>query len=130
LTNYNSIKEKKMKLVLQKNQKSGFTKIIYVLEAKVELTDDEKKNIQKYKIGKTLLFTNMADRGSGVAGMVSRALMGIEITVNDLVNGKKIEVKDFFQMFTMEDQIKEACKNFKAILDAMASFGGDEIIEY
>jgi hypothetical protein len=119
-----------MKLVLQKNQKAGFTKTIYILEAKVELTEEEQKNIGKYKVGKMLLFTNMGDRGSGIAGVVSRALAGIEITVNDLVNGKKIEVKDFFQMFDMEDQIKEACKNFKLMLDAMASFGGNEIIEY
>jgi len=119
-----------MKLVLQKNQKAGFTKTIYVLEAKVELIDDEQKNVEKYKVGKVLLYTNLADRGSGLAGLVSRVLAGIEITVNDLVNGKKIEVKDFFQMLDMEDQIKEACKNFKLMLDAMASFGGDEIIEY
>lgn len=119
-----------MKLVLQKNQKAGLTKTIYVLEAKVELTDDEQKNIQKYKVGKILLYTNMADRGSGLAGIVSRKLAGIEITVNDLVNGKKIEVKDFFEMLDMEGQIKDACKNFKLMIDAMASFGGDEIIEY
>lgn len=119
-----------MKLILQRNQRGGFTKTIYVLEAKVELTDDEKKNVEKYKVGKTRLYTNLIDRGSGIAGVVTRKLAGIEITVNDLVNGKKIEIKDFLQMFAMEDQIKDACKNFKLMLDAMASFGGDEIIEY
>ena len=119
-----------MKLVLQKNQRSGLTKPVYILEAKAELTDEELNNVKKYKVGKVFLYTNLIDRGSGLAGLISRKLTGIEITVNDLVKGKKIEVKDFFQMIDMEEQIKDASKNLKIVLDAMAGFGGDEIIEY
>ncbi len=119
-----------MKLILQKDQKGGFGKNTYILEAKAELTAEEQKNVDKYKVGKTLLYTNLADRGSGVLGAVSRKLTGTEITIDDLVRGKKIELKDIYEIIDLEDQVKEACQQFKLVLETMASFGGDEIIEY
>jgi hypothetical protein len=30
----------------------------------------------------------------------------------------------------VEDEIKKACKNFKMFLIVMASFGGEEVLEY
>lgn len=119
-----------MKLILQKDQKSGFSKTTYILEAKVELTEDEAENVKKYKVGKTLLYTNMSDRGSGMLGIAYRSLAGTEITIGDLIKGKKVEIKDIFEMIGLEDQVKEACEQFKLVLETMASFGGDEVIEF
>lgn len=120
-----------MKLVLQKDQKKGFTgKVTFSLSAKAELTSEESSNLSNYKMGKTMLYSNMNERGSGLMGMVSRAAMGIEITVDDLVQGKTVECKDIIQMIALEDQMKEACKNFKMVLDTMATFGGEEIVEF
>ncbi|SDP80698.1 hypothetical protein [Desulforhopalus singaporensis] len=120
-----------MKLILQKDQKKGLTgKLKFIMEAKAELTDEESANLSKYKMGKAMLYTNLEKRGSGVLGMISRAAMGIEITVDDLVKGKRVECNDIMEMLALKDQMEEACKNFKMILDTMATFGGEEVIEY
>ncbi len=121
-----------MKLLLKRDQGKtlmGAT-VKFILDARAELSADEKSNVEKYKIGKTLLYTNMEDRGAGLMGVVSRAMKGIELSVNDLVDGKKIECKDIVEMISTEDQIKEACKNFKNVLETAAQFGGEEIVEF
>ena len=81
-------------------------------------------------MGKTLLYTNMENRGSGLAGMLSRAAIGIEITIDDLINGKRVESKDIIEMLAIEEQIKQACENFKIVLETMANFGGEEVVEF
>jgi hypothetical protein len=53
----------------------------------------------------------------------------INVSVDDLAHGKKIEVKDIVEMLAVEDQIKEAARTFVAVLNAAAQFGGDEVIE-
>ncbi|MEM7206495.1 MAG: hypothetical protein AAF434_01600 [Pseudomonadota bacterium] len=118
-----------MKLSIQRDQKSGLTKPTFILIARVEVSEEEKEHIKKYKLGKTMLYSNLNDRGSGVIGALSRFAIGIEITVNDLVDGKKVECKEILEMLAIEEQIKEACQNFKRILDAAARFGGEEIVE-
>lgn len=119
-----------MKLVIQKDQKSGLTgKTKYILEAKVELTNEESQNVKKYKVGKTVLYTNM-EGASGLLGKLSTSSIGTELTVDSLLSGKTVEMKDFFEMIALEKIVKESCQNFKTMLDAMSNFGGDEIIEY
>lgn len=100
------------------------------LEARAELTSEEAENVKKHKMGKTMLYTNIADRGSGLLGVVTRAMKGIEITVDDLVSGKQVDCKDIIEMIAVEEQVKEACKNFKTVLDTAAQFGGEQVIEF
>jgi len=121
-----------MKLLIRRDQKKGLMggKVKFTLKAQVELSEEEKDHITKYKMGNTMLYTNMEDRGAGLLGMLSRFAMAIDITVNDLVNGKQVECKDIIEMLALEEQVKEACNNFKNVLDAAAFFGGEEIIEY
>ena len=120
-----------MKLILQKDQKRSMTgKNIFVTDATAELSPGEKENLTKYKMGKTLLYTNMENRGAGLTGMLSRAAIGVEITIDDLVNGKRVESKDIVEMLAIEEQIKQACQNFKIVLETMANFGGQEIVEF
>jgi len=119
----------KMKLILQKNQKQGMGKTKYILELKVELTDEENENVKKYKVGNTIIYSNVQE-AEGLLKSVASRIAGTQFTVNDLVNGKKIEMKDFFEMLDMEEIVKETCKTFKIMLEAMANFGGDEVIDY
>ncbi|MBI5450163.1 MAG: hypothetical protein HY940_02285 [Gammaproteobacteria bacterium] len=126
-----------MKLLLRRNQKSGMMgmgKISFILEVRAELTDDEKANVKKYKLGETMLYERekIVDPGSGLLGIASRMafrMMNISVSVNDLEEGKKIECKDVVEMLAVEEQIMEAAKTFKAVLTAAASFGGEQIIE-
>ncbi len=126
-----------MKLLLRRDQKSGLLggSITFTLNVRAELAPEEVQNIKKYKLGKTMLYERMkmADPGSGLLGLASRlALKAINLTVSvdDLTGGKQIECKDVVEMLAVEEQIREACQTFKAVLDAAAHFGGEEVFEF
>lgn len=124
-----------MKLLLRRGQRSGLLggKIVFTLEVRADLTPDERDAITKYKLGETVLYerNTLTERGSGLLGLASRAAfraMNISVSVNDLSGGKKIECKDIVEMIAVSDQIKEAAQTFKAVLEAAAQFGGEEIV--
>ena len=124
-----------MKLLLRRDQKSGLIgKMKFVLDVRAELVGDEKSHIAKYKLGDTMLYerATLTDKGSGLLGVASRLafkMMNLSVSVDDLSKGKQIECKDIVEMIAVEDQIKEACQTFKAVLTAAASFGGEEVVE-
>ncbi len=124
-----------MKLLLRRDQKSGLiVKITFTLAVRAELTEEEKNNIKKYKLGDTMLYERQAliDKGSGLLGVASRLAfkaLNISVSVDDLSGGKKIDCKDIVEMLAVEDQIREAAQTFKNVLQAAASFGGETIID-
>ena len=125
-----------MKLLLRRDQKSGMLGgVTFQLEVRADLSADERANISKYKLGKTILYTRgeLVDKGAGLLGLASRlafAAMNISVSVDDLQGGKRIECKNIMEMLAVEEQIKEASQNFKLVLDAASHFGGDEVIAY
>ena len=126
-----------MKLLLRRDQQSSGvirSTITFSLSVRAELSDQERQNIQKYKLGESILYTRgeMAEKGSGLLGLASRVafkMMNISVSVNDLANGKQVQCKDILEMLAVEEQIKEAAATFKQVLDAAAHFGGEEVIE-
>lgn len=122
-----------MKLLLRRNQKSGLLgKITFILEVRAQLSEEEKSSIKKYKLGDTMLYEreNIIG-GSGLLGVASRFalnMMNLSISVNDLESGKQVDCKNIMEMLAVEEQIKEAAHNFKSVLEAAASFGGEEVI--
>jgi len=123
-----------MKLLLRRDQRAGMLgKVVFTLEVRANVTDEERANINKYRLGDTMLYqSHEITGGSGLLGMASRLAykaITINVSVNDLANGKKIEVKDIVEMLAVEEQIREAAQTFVAVLNAAAQFGGDEIIE-
>jgi len=111
----------------------GMGKIAFVLAVRAEVTDEEKANIKKYKLGETMLYErDKIVGGSGLIGLASRVafkMMNLTVSVNDLSGGKQIECKDIVEMLAVEEQIKDACHTFQAVLTAAATFGGEEVIE-
>jgi hypothetical protein len=126
-----------MKLLLRRDQQSGGlmrSTVTFSLTVRAELSDQERDNIKKYKLGEAILYTRgeMVDKGSGLLGLASRVafkMLNISVSVNDLTNGKRIDCKDIMEMIAVEEQIKEAATTFKAVLDSASRFGGDEVIE-
>ena len=125
-----------MKLLLRRDQKSGMlgNSVTFSLDCRAEISEDEKQHIKKYKLGKTMLYSKHGETvgGSGMLGLASRLafkMMNLQVTVDDLTNGKHIECKDILEMRAVEEQIKEACQNFKAVLDTATHFGGEEVLE-
>lgn len=124
-----------MKLLLRRDQKSSMLgKVTFTLSVRAELTEEEKANIKKYKLGETMLYERLKtiDPGAGLLGMASRMafkMINLTISVNDLEKGKDVEVKDIVEMLAVEEQIKEAAQTFRAVLNAASGFGGEEVIE-
>lgn len=124
-----------MKLLLRREQRSAMigNKPVFVLTVRADTSPEETANIAKYKLGDTELYASHEIKGgSGLLGVASRLAykaMTINVTVKDLTGGKKIECKDIVEMLAVEDQIREAAKTFKAVLDAAAHFGGEEVVE-
>jgi hypothetical protein len=126
-----------MKVLLRRDQKAGMMgmgKISFILDVRAELTDEEKSSVKKYKLGDTMLYERVKiEGGSGLLGLASRLAlkaMNISLSVDDLTKGKQIECKDIVEMLAVEEQIKEACQTFKAVLSAAAQFGGEEVLNF
>lgn len=123
-----------MKLLLRRDQKGGLMGgTSFVLSVRADLSQEERGHIAKYKLGNSVLYTKsqIMDPGSGLLGLASRLAfkaMNISVSVDDLVGGKRVECKDIVEMLAVEDQIKEACRTFKAVLGAAATFGGEEVV--
>lgn len=123
-----------MRLLLRRTQKTGLMGAVsFVLTVRADLTDDERANIQRYRLGDTILYTRdeLTDPGSGLAGLASRLAfkaLNISVSVDDLVKGKRIDCKDIVEMLAVEEQLREASRTFKAVLEVAASFGGEEVV--
>jgi hypothetical protein len=124
-----------MKLLLRRDQRAALigSKPVFTLEVRAELTPDESAHLKKYKLGDTLLYEKKPmQQGSNEYAQLGHALAwrfaNLTITINDLTNGKKVECKDILEMIGVEEQIKEAARNFKLVLDAAAGFGGEEVL--
>jgi hypothetical protein len=126
-----------MKLLLRRDQKSAglmSKKIVFILAVRAELTEEEKSNIAKYKLGETMLYERekLIDQGSGLLGVASRMaihMLNLTISVNDLETGKTVECKDIVEMLAVEEQIKQAAATFKNVLEAASRFGGEEVLQ-
>jgi len=130
-----------MKLRLNKSQRSSGVmskKVVFSLGAQVDLTSQEAEYVKKYKMGKEVLYNK--DRvnpelydyksGKGIMRNLSAIAMNINLTVNDLVNGRTIECKDINEILDAEATVKTACQGLKNLLEACAGFEGEEIIDY
>lgn len=123
-----------MQLLLRRDQKSGLLgKISFILSVRADLTSEEQAHVRKYRLGDTVLYTReeITDPGSGVLGFASRMAfnaLNISVSVGDLVSGKRVECQSIVEMLAVEEQIKMACRNFKAVLSAAAMFGGEEVV--
>ena len=108
-------------------------KPVFSIDVRAQISDEDRAAIKKYKLGETVLYaTHEIVGGSGVLGAASRLAikaMTISVSVNDLAAGKKVECKDIVEMLAVEDQLKEAAKTFRAVLDAAKHFGGEEVVE-
>jgi hypothetical protein len=115
-----------MKLIIKRDQQAqtgifgGHKGMSFLLSYKVELTPDEKALVAKYKAeNHPLTFTTRSD--------------GMDIpkdTISSLMQGRTEEVKDITILLNNEEIIKDACKNFKILLEVMETFGGEEVIEF
>ena len=121
-----------MRLLLKRDQKSGMMGgITFLLDVRADLNDREKSMISKYKLGNTTLYERdkMTNPNPGLLAAVAFKMTNLSVNVDDLSTGKRIECKDIIEMLAVEEQIKQACQTFHAVLQAASSFGGEEVFE-
>ena len=140
-----------MQLKLQRSQKTTgmmSKNVVFCLDARADLTEEESDNIKKYKLGKEVLYSSEKSRrrleraGDGLAsetgagllsGTIALALakMSLNITVNSLTRGHHIECKSLDELLGAEEAIRTACENVKTYIKVAATFDGrEEVVEF
>lgn len=115
-----------MKLFIKREQKAqtgllgGHQGMVFQLSYRLELTPQEKELVSKYKADSYPLTYRRDRDGSQIPDM----------TVSRLMYGGKDELKDITILLNNEQVIKDACANFKTLLGIMATFGGEEVVDF
>jgi len=124
-----------MELLLSRDQKKGMLgmgAIKFVLEARARLSDNEATWVNKYKMGKTIVYEKPNDgfNPRSLTSVLSHRFLVPRVSVDDLVSGKTIECADILDILAAEDQLREAAKVFHTMLTAAAAFGGEEVVTF
>jgi hypothetical protein len=147
-----------MQLKLRRSQRAGGImggKVIFALDARTDLSPDEKGLVSKYALGKLIVYDSEARKKHGEAayghfdeaassslgrslwksarGAASAAIMALSlrVTVDGLMSGQHIECKDLDELLGAEAAIIDACKSLKAYLETAQTFDGrEEVVEF
>jgi hypothetical protein len=147
-----------MQLKLKRSQRAGGMlggKVIFALDARTDLTPDEKGLVSKYALGKLVVYDSESRKKHGetaygqfdeaassslgrslwksARGIASAAMMtlSLRVTVDSLMSGQHIECKDLDELLGAEAAILNACRNLKAYLETAQTFDGrEEIVEF
>jgi hypothetical protein len=137
-----------MQLKIQRSQReggiAGYT-VIFCLDVRADYSPEERANINRYKLGKEVVYLSAAARkhldraaqhleGGGarglLKGMASYALSNIHltITVGSLGRGHHVECKDLEEMMEAEDAIRQSGKKVTGYLALADTFNGSETL--
>jgi len=134
-----------MQLKIKRSQKEAgmmSKSVVFMLDARAEFTSQERAAIDKYKLGKQVVYNSAASQkqiekgeanmdGSTLGGLkaIGRfaiAAMQLNITINSLQEGQHIECKSLEEVMGAEQALTEACQNLRAYLDTASMFNGTE----
>lgn len=134
-----------MQLVLRRSQKTTgmlSKSVSFCLDARAELTPEERSNVDKYKLGGLVVYNSAAAEaqlakvaagmagGSMLKGAVGFAMskFTLIITVDSLTRGQHIECKDLDELLGAEEAIQSACQSIRRYIDIAQTFDGREIV--
>lgn len=126
-----------MQLKLTRTQGKSLTgKVIFALHAIALLTDEERANIEKYRLHKETIWAKAkvdptdAQSTLGAIGKIAAAMaFNIRLTIDDLQKGRTFECREITEMLVVENELREACEVLQSVLNAAAHFGGSELID-
>lgn len=147
-----------MNLKLRRSQRSAGmlgNKVLFALDARADLSTEERSLVDKYALGKIVVYDSEARKKSaesaqehfaaaqtggtgrtlwktarGLASLAVTALT-LRVTVGSLINGEHVECKDLDELLGAEAAITEACRNLKAYLETALTFDGrEEVVEF
>jgi hypothetical protein len=150
-TRNNDNKGGHVQLKLRRSQRAsgvmGST-VVFLLDARAELTDAEEADVKKYKLGSQVIYNSEASKrqldkadanaeSGGFIGVIKSLInmlfhrMALNITIDSLVKGHHIEAKDMGEMLRAEGTLRSACENMKTYLETAATFDGrEQVIEF
>lgn len=114
-----------MKLHLKRDQaKKLMGGVKFEISARIELNDEEKDLVKRYKAYKEVL--HWKEKKIPFTG---KTIM-FKINIDSFTEGQTYKCDSINEIVEYEEAIKEACKNFYIYLEAMKRFGGEEVISY
>lgn len=134
-----------MQLVLKREQgsKGMMSKsVTFIIHARADLTEEEKHNVERYKLGNQIIYDSEKAKkhleagksSSSAAGKLARlamAGMSLSVTVDSLTTGQQITCSSLEEAADAEDAIRSACEYLKQYLDVAATFdGSQEVVEF
>ncbi len=134
-----------MQLVMRRSQKtSGLMSksVLFCLDARVDLSHEERSNVDRYRLGGQVLYnsaateTHLAKAAAGFAGGgllkgavgLAMSRLTLSITVDSLTRGHHIECKELDELLGAEEAIKSAVETIKTYIDMASTFDGREIV--
>lgn len=100
----------------------------FIIRFKADLDDEELNLIQRYKADREWL-AFLEPVAEGDVKLVEGA-RGDIVDIGSLVKGVAYQCKDVATLIKIESKLRDACNDFKSYLTVMASFGGEEFVEY
>ncbi len=122
-----------MKLILKRVKAKGLMGASsknagFRIYAKIELTNEELLLIEQYDVGSEILREkDTQDEDSVIRdgnGRVKRNVMH-EVTIDSILEGETLWCLPFGDIFEIEENIMEVCKNFKRFMNAMKTIEFD-----
>lgn len=131
-------------------------KVVFALDARADLSAEEKSLVDKYALGKLVVYDSEARKkflgnavghaqeadatsshgrslwksARGLASLAAAAFT-LRVTVRSLMDGEHVECKDLDELLGAEEAIREACKNIRAYMDTAVTFDGrEEVVEF
>ncbi len=140
-----------MQLKLKRSQRAAGMlggKIMYMLDARAELTPEERGLVSKHGLGKLSIYDSEGRKkraqaageqlgGGGFFGTarglasVAMASMSLQVTIDSLTSGHHIECKTMDELLGAESALREGCETLRTYLDLAVTFDGrEEIIKF
>ena len=140
-----------MQLKLKRSQRTAGMmggKVVYMLDARAELTPDEQRLVATHGLGKLSIYDSEGRKkrmeaagerlsGGGLLGTarglasVAMAAMSLQVTIDSLTSGHHIECKTMDELLGADSAIREGCENLRAYLDVAVTFDGrEEIVQF
>jgi hypothetical protein len=140
-----------MRLRLYRSQRTAGVlskSVMFMLDARLELTAEEAANVHKYALGNEVIYNSAASRkhleaadqavGRETAGglvsqlaQVAMHRLSLNITIDGLVKGQHIECKDMGELMGAEEAIRQAAHTTHAFLETARTFDGyEEVVEF
>jgi hypothetical protein len=119
--------------------------VMFMLDARLELTEEEAANVKKYGLGDEVIYNSAASQkhaeaaaaavdrdtaGSFLSVLAQSAMhrLSLNITIDGLVRGQHIECKDLAELIAAENAIRQAAHTTRAFLETASTFDGREIV--